>query len=188
MARTTPKPSTSRIRYLPARRLAAGSTAPSARFNSKPKSAPIPVAVPTVSWSAGRSSTTPASVSIRLATCRATNPRGPRWATWLRACNAIRSLNPCSPTVSANSASAAISARAVGWATNSPSHTVSILAEAAALDSEPADLPPPLHHRAMPCRTLLHASECLSCLVPAAVRNSQQEAAQPCDNQTVSSV
>ena len=158
------------------------------RVNRKPKSAPIPVAVPTVSWSAGRSSTTPASVSIRLATCRATNPRGPRWATWLRACNAIRSLNPCSPTVSANSASAAISARAVGWATNSPSHTVSTWAEAAASDSEPADLPPPLRHRAMPCRTLLHASECLSCLVPAAVRNSQQESGQPCENQTVSSV
>ena len=33
----------------------------------------------------------------------------------------------------------------------------------------------------MPCRTLLHAAECLSCLVPAAVRNSQQEAGQPCD-------
>ena len=101
--------------------------------------------------------------------------------------NAIRSLNPCSPTVSANSASAAISARAVGWATNSPSHTVSTSAEAAASDSDPSDLPPPLRHRAMPCRTLLHASECLSCLVPAAVRNSQQEAGQPCENQTVSS-
>ena len=113
---------------------------------------------------------------------------GRRWATWPKACNAIRSLNPCSPTVSANSASAAISARAVGWATNSPSHTVSTWAEAAASDSEPADLPPPLRHRAMPRRTLLHASECLSCLVPAAVRNSQQEAGQPCENQTVSSV
>ena len=34
----------------------------------------------------------------------------------------------------------------------------------------------------------LAASECLSCLVSAAVRNSQQEAARPCENQTVSSV
>ena len=101
--------------------------------------------------------------------------------------NAIRSLNPCSPTASANSASAAISAQAAGWATNSPSHTVSTWAEAAASDSEPADLPPPLRHSAMPRRTLLHAPECLSCLVPAAVRNSQQEAGQPCENQTVSS-
>ena len=78
--------------------------------------------------------------------------------------------------------------RAVGLATNSPSHTASTLAEAGASGFDPSDLPPPLRHRSMPCRMLLHASECLSCLVPAAVRNSQQEAAQPCDNQTVSSV
>ena len=36
-------------------------------------------------------------------------------------------------------------------------------------------------------KTLLRVLECLSCLVSAAVRNSQQEAARPCANQTVSS-
>ena len=40
----------------------------------------------------------------------------------------------------------------------------------------------------MTCKTLLRALQCLSCLVSAAVRNSQQEAARPCANQTVSSV
>ena len=44
------------------------STAPSARFSSKPNCAPIRAAAPTASWSAGRSSTTPASASIRRAT------------------------------------------------------------------------------------------------------------------------
>jgi hypothetical protein len=56
------------------------------------------------------------------------------------------------------------------------------------IGSEPADLPPPLRHSALPRRTLLHAPECLSCLVPAAVRSNRQEAGQPCGNQTVSSV
>ena len=37
-------------------------------------------------------------------------------------------------------------------------------------------------------KTLLPARNCLSCLVSGAVRNSQQEAARPCANQTVSSV
>ena len=68
MARTTPKPPTRRTRNLPARRLAASSTAPSARSSSKPNCAPIRAAAPTVSWNAGRSSTTPASASIRRAT------------------------------------------------------------------------------------------------------------------------
>ena len=58
MARTTPKPPTRRTRNLSARRLAARSTAPSARSSSKPNCAPIRAAAPTVSWSAGRSSTT----------------------------------------------------------------------------------------------------------------------------------
>ena len=68
MARTTPKPPTRRTRNSPARRLAARSTAPSALSSSKPNCAPIRAAAPTVSWNAGRSSTTPASASIRRAT------------------------------------------------------------------------------------------------------------------------
>ena len=51
MARTTPKPPTRRTRNLPARRLAARSTAPSARSSSKPNCASIRAAAPTASWS-----------------------------------------------------------------------------------------------------------------------------------------
>ena len=89
-----------RTRSLPMRRRRARSTAPSARSSSKPKSAPIRPGAPTASWSAGRSSTKPASASIRRATCPATRPRGRPWATWRKASNAIRSLNPSSPTAS----------------------------------------------------------------------------------------
>ena len=69
---------------------------------------------PTASWNAGRSSTRPASTSIRRATCPATRPRGRRWATWRKASNAIRSLNPSSPTASATLASQIESGRRLG--------------------------------------------------------------------------
>ena len=70
-----PKPPTRRTRNLSARRLAAGSTAPSARSSSKTNSAPILAAAPIVSWSTGRSSTRPVCARIRRATSPATRPR-----------------------------------------------------------------------------------------------------------------
>ena len=63
---------------------------------------------------AGGSSTAPASASIRRATCPATRPRGRRWATWRRALNAIRSLNPSSQAASETSASGSNSGRSLG--------------------------------------------------------------------------
>jgi hypothetical protein len=62
------------------------------------------------------------------------------------------------------------------------------LAEAAASEFDPSDLPPTLRHCTVTGKTLLRVLECLPCLVSAVVRNSQQEAARPCANQTVSSV
>ena len=98
-----------------AREAAAGkSPAPSALSSSKPNCVPIRAAAPTVSWSAGRSSTRPASASIRRATCPATRRRARRWATWPKASNAIRNWNPSSPTASANSASRFESGRRLG--------------------------------------------------------------------------
>ena len=85
--------------------VAARSTAPSALSSSKPSCGPIRAAAPTVSWSAGRSSTTPASDSIRLATSPPTRRPARRWATWRKASNAIRNWNPSSPTARKISAS-----------------------------------------------------------------------------------
>jgi Ti-type conjugative transfer relaxase TraA len=62
-----------------------GSAPPSAHSSSKPSCGPIRAASPTASWSAGRSSTRRACVSIRRATCPATRPRARRWATWREA-------------------------------------------------------------------------------------------------------
>ena len=71
----------------------------------------------------------------------------------------------------------AISNQAAGSARNSPSLTASTLAEAGASEFDPSDLPPSLRHATTSRTTLLPALNCLSCLVSAAVRNSQQEAA-----------
>jgi hypothetical protein len=77
-------------------------------------------------------STKPASASTRRATCPVTRPRGRRWATWRRASNAIRSLNPSSKAASETSASG--STRAAVSAGNSPSATASTSAEAGVSD------------------------------------------------------
>ncbi len=159
--------------------------APSARSSSKPNCAPIRSAAPTASWNAGGNSTKPASASTRQATCPATRPRGQPWATWRRASNAIRSLNRSSPTASGTSASGSNRAADSGW--NSPSVTASTSAEAGASDFNPAYFPPPMRHSTTTPKSLLHNNKSLLCLVPAAVRNNRQEAAQPCPHQTVSS-
>ena len=112
------------------------SAAPSARSSLKPNCAPIRAAAPTVSCSAGRSSTTPASTSIRRATCLATGRRARRWATWRKALNAIRNWSPSSPTASRNSASHLN--QAAGSARNWPSLTASTLAEARASEFDPS--------------------------------------------------
>ena len=142
--------------------LAARSTAPSALCSWKPSCAPIRAAAPTVSWSAGRSSTRPVSASMRRATSPATRRRARRWATWLKSSNAIRNWNPSSPTASRNLAShlnqAADSAR------NWPSLTASTLAEAGASEFDPSDLPPTLRHSTVTGKTLLRVLECLPCL------------------------
>ena len=78
--------------------------------------------------------------------------------------------------------------QAAGSARNWPSPTASTSAEAGASEFDPSDLPPTLRHSTVTCKTLLRVLECLPCLVSAVVRNSQQEAARPCANQTVSSV
>jgi hypothetical protein len=67
-ARMMPKPLTKRIQSLPARLHQVGSTAPSAPFSSRPKSASIQAAAPTALWNAGRSSTSPACANIERAT------------------------------------------------------------------------------------------------------------------------
>ena len=90
-----------------------------------------------------------------------------------------------SPTASGSSASR--SNQAAGSASNSPSPTASTSAEAGASEFDPSDLPPSLRHGTATGKTLLRACNGLPCLVSAAVRNSQQEAARPCANQTVSS-
>ncbi|WP_415010690.1 hypothetical protein [Amaricoccus sp.] len=79
------------------------SIAPSAPSSSKLKSAPggvttmafLQITAPTVSWSASRSSTRPASASMRREIIPATGPRVQRWATWRWSSNAIRNWNPC---------------------------------------------------------------------------------------------
>ena len=91
------------------------------------ESAPIRAAAPTVSWNAGRSSTTPANASIRPATCPAISQRARRWATWPKASNAIRKWNLSSPT--ARESSASRSNQAAGSARNWPSPTASTSAE-----------------------------------------------------------
>src|SRR5438270_10983576 len=155
MARTTPKPPTRKVRNWSVKRLAARSTAPSALSSSKPNCAPIRAAAPTVLWNAGRSSTTPASASIRAATSPATRRRARRWATWRKASNAIRNWNPSSPTASRNSASHLN--QAAGSDRNWPSLTASTLAEAGASEFDPSDLPPSLRHATMSRTTLLPA-------------------------------
>ena len=123
------------------------------------------------------SSTRPACASIRRATSPATRPRARRWATWREASNAIRNWNPSSPIASGSSAS--LSNQAAGSATNWPSPTASTSVEAGASEFEPSDLPPTLRHSTATSKILLRVLECLSCLVSAVVRNSQQEAARP---------
>jgi len=89
-----------------------------------------------------QSSATPASASIKRATCPATGPRAQRWETWPKVSNAIRNWNPSSPTASGSSASPLN--QAAGSALNSPSRTASTLAEAGASESDPSDSPPTL--------------------------------------------
>ncbi len=88
--------------------------APSAPYSSKPNCAPTRPGAPTASWNAGGNSARPANASTRWATCLATRPRGRRWVTWRRASNAIRSLNPSSPTASETSESGSNSGRRLG--------------------------------------------------------------------------
>ena len=65
---------------------------------------------------------------------------------------------------------------------------VSILEGDGVSKFEPSDLPPFERHSTAMCKMRLRAYNRLSCLVSDAVRNSRQEAAQPCANQIVSSV
>ncbi len=118
-------------------------------------------------WSAGRSSATPASASIRRATCPATGQRARRWATWREASSAIRNLNLSSRTASGTSASH--SNQVAGSASNSPSPTASTSVEAEASEFDPSDLPPSLRQPATRRITLLRVIECLTCLVSAVV-------------------
>ena len=59
-------------------------------------------------------------------------------------------------------------------------------AEAGASESDPSDLPPFERHSTAMRKLLLRACNALSCLVSEAVSNSEQEAAWPCETQTVS--
>ena len=68
----------------------------------------------------------------QAATCPVTSPRGRRWATWRKASNAIRSLNPSSKAASETSASG--SNRAAALVGNSRSATASTSAEAGVSD------------------------------------------------------
>jgi len=130
MARTMPKRLTRRIRNWPARRLGAGSTAPSAPSSSKPNCASIRAAALIVLWNAGRSSARPVGTSIRPATCRATGRRARRWGTWREASSAIRNWSRFSPIASGSSVSR--SKPAAGSATNWLSPMASSLEEAGA--------------------------------------------------------
>ncbi len=66
--------------------------------------------------------------------------------------------------------------------TNWPSLTALISAEVGASKFDPSDLPLILRHSTAMHKMLLRARNSLSCLVSDAVRNSEQEAARPCEN------
>ena len=128
----------------------------------------------------------PASASIRRATCPATRPRARRWATWRRASNAIRNWNPSSPSRKRDLGIAFESGRRLGLELaftprhrprQRPGHRT----------VELSYFPPPLRHTTTTSKYLLHNNKSSLCLVSAIVRNTQQEAAQPCSYQTVSS-
>ena len=145
-------------RNLSARRLAAGSTAPSAPSSSKPNCASIRAAALTVLWSAGRSSTRPASASIRRATCPAAGPRARRWATWREASNAIRNSNPSSPTASGSSASRLNQVAGSAWSWLSPMASTSV--EAAAWEFDLSCFPPSERHSTTICKMRLRECSC----------------------------
>ena len=98
----------SRLQEEPGARLGSGHRPDQSRrappSSSKPSCAPIRRFVLIASWRVGRGWTAPASISTRRATYPATGQRDLRWATWRRALNAIRSLNPSLKAASETSA------------------------------------------------------------------------------------
>ena len=118
--------------------------------------------------------------------CPATGPRAPRWAIWREALNAIRNWSPSSTTASGSLASHSNQVADLAW--NWPSPMASTSAEAGASEFDPSDFPPTFRHSTATCKMPLAPRNGLTCLVSDAVRNSEQEAARPCANQTVSSV
>ena len=194
MAGVMPRRLTPKIRDLPMKRLQARSTAPSAHYNSKRKSAPdaattqasIRIAEPSASLNAGKSSIRPASANTRLAIWPATRQHAHRWATWPKASNAIRSLNLSSAIKRRRSVSG--STRAAASVRNSLSPTASNLEGAAVSGSDPSYLQPTLRQGRMMGLWVLRAPYCLAHLVSKVARANQQEAGQSCANQIVSSV
>ena len=97
-----------------------------------------------------------------------------------------RSADGIDPRQPQDRDSASPSKQAAGLALNSPLPTASTSAEAGASESDPSDLPPFERYSTAMCKMPLRACKTLSCLVSEAVSNSEQEAAWPCETQTVS--
>ncbi len=182
MARTMPKPPTRRTQSLFARLLAGRSTVPSVPCNSKPSCGLIRAAAPTASWSAGKSSTRLASASIRRATCRlqghalGDGRHGQKPRT--RSAAGIHPRQPQDRTRNPDRLRPSARPRA----RLQPRHRPRERPGPRNLIS--SYFPSLVRHTTTTRKALLRGRHCLFCLVSAAVRNSQQEAAQSCVSQS----